>query len=74
VPAQQASRPEVPGQQAARLEVPGQQTDRLPYRPGEKKQLKSQDVTAKLVGFDILRMAQKIFYFVLGIENPERGK
>jgi hypothetical protein len=65
VPAQQASWPEVPGQQAARLEVPGQQTDRLPYRPGEKKQLKSQDVTAKLVGFNILRMAQKNILFCI---------
>ena len=50
----------------------------LPYRPGGKKQLKSQDVTAKLVGFNILYMVPKIMVFcianVLGTENPERGK
>jgi hypothetical protein len=37
----------------------------LPYRPGDKRQLKAQDVTAKLVRFDILCMDQKIIYFVL---------
>jgi hypothetical protein len=31
----------------------------LPYRPGDKRQLKAQDVTAKLVRFDILRMVPK---------------
>jgi hypothetical protein len=31
----------------------------LPYRPGDKKQLKAQDVTAKLVRFDILCMVPK---------------
>jgi hypothetical protein len=29
------------------------------HRPGDKRQLKAQDVTAKLVRFDILRMAPK---------------
>ena len=29
------------------------------YRPGDKRQLKAQDVTAKLVRFDILRMVPK---------------
>jgi len=28
----------------------------LPYRPGDKRQLKAQDVTAKFVRLDILRM------------------
>ena len=31
----------------------------LPYRPGDKNQLKAQDVTAKLVRFDILRKVPK---------------
>jgi hypothetical protein len=36
------------------------------HRPGDKRQLKAQDVTAKLVRFDILRVwYQKIFYFVI---------
>ena len=35
----------------------------LPYRPGDKRELKSQDVTAKLVGFNILCMVP--FFFVL---------
>jgi hypothetical protein len=34
-------------------------TPMVPYRPGDKKQLKAQDVTAKLVRFDILRMVPK---------------
>jgi hypothetical protein len=47
-------------------------------KPGDKRQ-KAQDVTAKLVRFDILPMVdQKKNYFVLsyyvGIENPEREK
>jgi len=36
------------------------------HRPGDKNQLKAQDVTAKLVRFDILRKVPKIIYFVLG--------
>jgi hypothetical protein len=31
----------------------------IPYRPGDKNQLKAQDVTAKLVRFDILRKVPK---------------
>jgi len=31
----------------------------LPCRPGDKRQLKAQDVTSKLVRFDILRMVPK---------------
>ena len=34
-------------------------TNVLPYRPGDKNQLKAQDVTAKLVRFDILRKVPK---------------
>ena len=37
----------------------------LPYGPGDKKQLKSQDVTAKLVRFDILRMVPKNILFCI---------
>ena len=35
------------------------------YRPGDKRQLKAQDVTAKLVRFDILRMVPKNILFCI---------
>jgi hypothetical protein len=35
------------------------------HRPGDKKQLKAQDVTAKLVRFDILRKVDTKTYFIL---------
>jgi hypothetical protein len=38
---------------------------RLPYRPGFKKQLQAQDVTAKLVRSDILRKAPKNILFCI---------
>ncbi len=37
----------------------------LPYRPGDKKQLKAQDVTAKLLRVDILRMVPKNILFCI---------
>ena len=37
----------------------------LPYRPGDKKQLKAQDVTAKLVRFNILRKVPKNILFCI---------
>ena len=44
------------------------------HRLGDKKQLKSQDVTARLVRIDILRLVPKNILFCIGIENPEREK
>ena len=40
-------------------------TKRLPYRPGDKNQLKAQDVTAKLVRSDILRKVPKNILFCI---------
>jgi hypothetical protein len=37
----------------------------LPYRPGDKKQLKAQDVTAKLVRSNILRKVPKNILFCI---------
>ena len=37
----------------------------LPYRPGDKKQLMVQDVTAKLVRSDILRKVPKNILFCI---------
>ena len=39
--------------------IPSASEKRVPYRPGDKRQLKAQDVTAKLVRFDILHMVPK---------------
>ena len=43
----------------------------LPYRPGDKKQLKAQDVTAKLVRFDILRKVPKNILFCINSLTPK---
>ena len=37
----------------------------VPYRPGDKNQLKAQDVTAKLVRSDILRKVPKNILFCI---------
>ena len=47
------------------------QFSRLPYRPGDKNQLKAQDVTAKLVRSDILRKVPKNILFCINSLTPK---